>query len=294
VNVAYCVNCGDKIENQELICIGCGTNMGRLLKNHGGSVGYGSSTGALGTFLEYLKKVIKALIVTPVSSTISYSKELGLRGGAALSAAFSIIFGLTGLWIYELVFSRLLKLSENYARANVGGRLIHEADMFIKQNLETLKNLKMSHIKVFAICFLIFMLSITVMFLTSYFAGVLIFKRKEKPLELWNSFVCASAPFITGLIVSTAAAYISMALSIIIIIAGSTVALICLYHGIKEAMVLTENRAAILLPFTYAALIVTVYTYIVRLFANYVTMVTVKRFFMFLFNYYMNIGGLYF
>ena len=278
--MGYCINCGDKVENEEMICVNCGTDMSRYLKSSG--VEYEVERGSVGIIFDNLTMVIKGILISPVTAVMKFSKEIGLKSSLMLAAVLSVVFGGLGSWVYGSVFTQIIKFNEKMSKVNLSGRSQPQSNfdtVFLNLN-----RYKMPPYKVFLVCFIVFALFITSVFLVSLVIGKYLLKSKVNIINLLTGCICSSIPMLSGIILQVIISYISLALGIVPLVIGITISNVCLYHVVKEAMELHENGAVFVLPCTYIISVVIGYNYLQKLATNYFTASQVKSLLMVLFN----------
>jgi len=284
--MGYCINCGDKVENEEKICVNCGTNMSKYFKSS--DFEYDVERGSIGIIFDNLAMVIKGILISPVTSVIKFSKEMRLKSSIILTVILSALFGGFGTLVYGSIFTQIIKFNQKLSEVNINGRNTpSQVDFNIA--IQNISKYKMPTYKVFLIGFIIFLLFITSVFLVSLVIGKFLFKSKLNIVNLFNGCVCSFIPMLLGIMLQVILSYISLTFALVPIVIGITISNVCLYHIVKEAMELHENRAVFVLPFTYIITAVIGYNYLQKIATNSFTMSQAKLLLMALFN-----SGLYY
>jgi hypothetical protein len=276
VRMSYCINCGDKIENEEMICVSCGTNMKKYLKGKG-ILNETEHHTYIGDILDKAIIILRGMLFTPVTSILNYSKEMSIKLSITLVITFAMFFGVLGAWVFEVMFSNLIKFNEQLFKVTVGSARGQNNDEILTRSIENIKKVQMSFGKAFLIFSILFIICIAAVVIFSYIISRYVFKCKGNIVRMFNSCVCAVIPLLVGTVFQIIFSYINLAFSLVPMIIGLSISVICLYHGIKDSMQLDENKSALLLPFTYILLIIVTYSYIERIVTSYFTLNTIKR-----------------
>ena len=274
--MSYCINCGDKIENEEMICVSCGTNMKKYIKGKGILIETGHHT-YLGDILDKAIIIVKGMLFTPVTSILNYSKEMSIKLSITISIMLAMSFGVFGAWIFEVMFSNLIKFNEQLFKVTVGNVRGQNNDEILTRSIENIKRVQISFGKAFLIFSVLFIICIIAVVIFSYIISRYVFKSKGNIVRMFNSCVCSSIPLLVGTAFQIIFSYINLAFSLVPMIISLSISVICLYHGIKDSMQLDENKSVLLLPFTYMLVIIVTYSYIERILTSYFTMNTIKR-----------------
>lgn len=292
--MAYCVNCGEKIQNEELICVTCGTNMEKIIRSSDIISQKGSYSVVVKRLIDNIKKIFFGMLKSPVASVSQFANELGIRWALLIGVLTAALFGVLGIWAYEAVYSGILKFGDKMMQVNINtGRNTNGLDQVLKQNQENFKALQMSQVKVFTIAAVAFLLSLAIAYIVFYLITKYVFKQNAKPAVLLSVVVCSSIPFLASLYVQMILSYLAFSISLIAPVIGFVVSLVCLYNGVKEGTALSANQTAILLPCAYIAMGIILYSYLGRLISGYFTDVNIKRFMVMIMNY-LSGGGLYY
>jgi hypothetical protein len=279
----YCINCGIKIENEEMICVNCGTNMGKLLKKNTGDkviVGRGNE------IFNQITKVVKESFVSPVTSVINNSKEINITLSLTLMFLISSIFGAISTWGYERFFSWVVGINDNIMKLQQDRGSINTSvrESIQSNSTQMINRIKLRPEKVFVIGFIAIILAMVSAYALSYLIGRFLFKAKFNAIQLLNVIVLSSLPLMGSLILMIVFNYISSMLALIPLIIGVTIYSICLFKGIGEIMKIDENKVAILVPITYIAIMLVSYNYFLKLFSKYVTVAYFKNILQFIFS----------
>lgn len=152
-----------------------------------------------------------------------------------MAVLLGLIQGLLGIWSVRQFLGRLTDLIGKTSTEIIN---LNEFEKVLMKSFDT------SYGKIFLICLLIFVLSITLMTFCTYILTNFAFKGAASSLSLWNVTVLSAVPYTLFALVGIILAYISYVVGQIVILAGIIISVIAIYSGVKESTGFSENKSA--------------------------------------------------
>jgi hypothetical protein len=253
--MAFCINCGYKIENDEMICLSCGTNMSKLVKKQGSN--YSIKSNFVVEIINSIAVLFKGIFSAPIATTIKCSKELTYKTTFTLVMFLSLIFSAICTGAYAKLISVINRYWQTTDGAINNGGAATQSSIYSPVNM-----FKLSYDKVFLLFFTAFLISIFLMVILAYIVNKFAIKNSTSFLCVLNAIVCASIYLIAALGISLLISWICMPLVIIPIILGVAVSNISLYCSMNEVFNIDKEKSTLLVSlFNIIVCIIVGYTF---------------------------------
>lgn len=261
--MAFCRNCGSKLQDNDLFCSGCGAPQNQSSSPQGGSfqpnLAYQTAPNngqipvpsinmqAVEKYIGEVLGIIRAVLLAPISTVQAVAKNPYRQSSFVLAGVMGIIQALLFLWSSKQVLGKISSSLNSIPL--IGGALGQGFSTYFR-----LPNGKM-----FFTYFFVFLIAMAGLALGTYLMGRYVFKGRMGMLSPWNVALCSSIPYSAGVFAGIILSYINVLLGQSVMMVGSFVSIFCVYRGAKEGMEISDDSAVFTVPISYAAMMLFVY-----------------------------------
>lgn len=246
--MAFCSNCGSKLEDSDLFCVVCGAQQkptnGPVYNPAGAGPQQFQGTQAPNVNAEAFKRymneifgILKGMILSPISTVQALSKNAYKEASIILAVVLGLVQGLLFMWAIKQTIGSIFDSIGAAAGAAMGA--------FGGALGSSMGNLfSIPYGKFFLLYLLVYIIAMGSLFFGLYLAGRYIMKGKASLLSVWNVTVAAAIPFTASVIVGLILTYISGILGEIVILFGILISTFSVYSGTKEGAEISDNNTA--------------------------------------------------
>ena len=217
-----CKNCGQEMEEGASFCVKCGNPVGQndnlaepQLKEF--------DSEKVKNYFDDVMKILFNVFAAPINTNQVVAKNPLREGSFVLAVLLAIIYGLSNLWLVKIVVAKV----SYYTLAFFG-----YYSGFLGADYAPL----------FAYSVLFYLLVLAGLFVGVYFVGKSIFKGEGTGYSVWNIVVVATIPYLASRLLAILLSYITIYLSIIVLLAGLIVFILAFYNGIIASIdINTDN-----------------------------------------------------
>lgn len=233
--MAFCSNCGTKLENTDPFCYACGAQQKSTAGASGGGDVYQPVQGgqAQGINNDLLKKyfneifiVAKGMILAPVSTIKNLSKNTYKESSYILAGIIALLQALFVMWAVAQAVGSIM--------GNTFGRM-----------------LKIPYGEIFLIYLLAFIVVEALLLFGLYLMGKYVFKGALNLLSAWNIIVAAAVPLTASIFLGILLNYINGTIGQVVILFGILISVFCIYSGTREGSNLSDDKNAFLVAVVF-------------------------------------------
>ena len=251
--MAFCSNCGNKLEEGDQFCGKCGSLNGNAAveKSMGQTASSSMQASVKSTafdgdsikrYFGEIWSVAKGMIVAPGTTIVKAGEVLSKEACFIMFGLMAIVQGILSIWsisaVNGSVNSQLSKMP--FIGGLMGG-------------------LKLPYFKMFLGSTFTLLVAGAALFGALYLIGKSLFKAEVKPLNVLKIVVASFVPYLAAVLVQILLSYISVAIALVPMMFGILVSIISLYEGVKQEFKLTTDKTIILIAISYLIMIIAIY-----------------------------------
>lgn len=264
--MAFCKNCGTKLGEDERFCGNCGTPAeGPTVNSQVPNTTYAANNTQpainvnFDGFTVHMTEILNLSVNTikkPISTILSASNTLKKQTVLWLFAVLSIVFGLLNIWNIKAIATKAASASGDLSDIGL-------QELFVEV-IEGISS-KINYGKIFLYSIILFIASITIIFLVFHLVKKYIVKKPSYPLNIFTVALCSSIPFIFGFLAKIILSYISATIGFVAIFIALIVSVLSLFKGMSSELELSEDKTAFLIPISYLVMFL-IYYIVLRIF----------------------------
>lgn len=287
--MAYCSNCGSKIEDNDLFCGTCGakqegssstentnhqfTNDKTYEERQGGNGSFNNTqTERTNDFSRAITnnlnlsdafKILKNTVINPVSGSKHFLETSEKNTVIAITVFLTILQGLLGIWkINQLIsnlqniivdlFQKLSALSSLAGQSNSSSSLTSNELLELSTKISQMKSfLNIPYGKIFLQNCVIFLIAIAILFIVTYLCISLINKTKFDHFTLYKAVLIIAVPTLFFEALSILLSYLSLYLGLGVAVIGVLISISTLTILLKDNFLVNENLSVFIVAVSF-------------------------------------------
>lgn len=257
-----CIKCGKQLNDEDIFCNSCGARQdGGDLKGENKKV-YSELVKTNIDFNE-IKDVLIQMFLRPLEGCRNFVSKGKNESVIILTAILAVLQGVVGIWVANRLFSTVSKFF-----TTLSGRLSGTASLFgfgdVGAQISAIQSaIQIPYGKIFFENCIIVLIAILVLFGVIYLDSNVISKKKANVLAIYRGSIVVFFPILYCEFISVILSYIHVSTSIIVLLIGCIISIICLFNVMKENIICDENSSL------YMSSILSILVYVVILFVSW-------------------------
>lgn len=255
--MAYCNNCGSKIEATDLFCPNCGTKVNQTSNENQ------NKERAAQTF-EHVKSITNTINFTEIINTLKTSTINPVSGGrqfvakteknhvVIITIILTFLQGILGIWRINEIVNNLQTIASNFFQnlsslVSLFGQSLSSS--FSSSDLESLNKtinefkslITIPYGKIFIENCALYLIGVFLLFIFIYLGISILAKVKCTPFTIFKAVLISTLPILTCEITSILFSYFSLYFGIGFIILGALISITTLTIIVKESLEIKET-----------------------------------------------------
>ncbi|WP_055666413.1 YIP1 family protein [Desnuesiella massiliensis] len=276
----FCVNCGNRIENEKNLCNICGTDMKKIIetKENIDFIAVESNRGDMGKALDEIKKMAKEMITSPITALEKFSVKASNKIAVLIMIIIGIITSLLNIWFFKALLGFVNNIRKNFDDLGLNRNNINS--IIPKDDITVLLNrlFQENKIRILAYSISFYIISILIISLILFAVCKYGLKKQVCYGKVMRGFIIASAPYVLFKALAIAASYISLGLSMFFIIMALGSLIIFIYNTLKISLEIEDNKNVVITPIIVSILMLAVMALINYGIKDYISTSSVRQF----------------
>lgn len=275
----FCVNCGNRIENEKGLCNMCGTDMKKIIevKENIDFIAVESNRGNMGKALDDIKKVAKDIVTHPITALEEFAVKTSNKAAVLVMVIISIITSVLNLWFFKVLLGFTNNLRKNFDDPSLNR--VNNTVMPREDFTEVLNRMfQQNKVRILAYSISFYIISILIISLILFAVWKYALKKQVCYAKLMKAFIIASGPYVLFKALAIASSYISLGLSIFFIVMALGNLIIFVYNALKISLEIEDNKNVMITPVIISVLLLAVIGLINHGVKDYVTSSLVRQF----------------
>lgn len=276
----FCVNCGNRIENEKGLCNICGTDMKKIIeaKENIDFIAVESNRGDMGKALDEIKKMAKEMITSPITALEEFSAKASNKVAILIIIIMGIITSLLNIWVFKALLGFVNNIKKNFDDLGLNRNNINS--IIPKDDITVLLNrlFQQNKIRILAYSISFYIISILIISLILFAVWKYGLKKQVCYGKVMRGFIIASAPYVLLKALAIAASYISLGLSMFFIVMALGSLIIFIYNTLKISLEIEDNKNVIITPIIVSILVLAVIALINYGIKDYISTSSVRQF----------------
>lgn len=276
----FCVNCGNRIENEKNLCNICGTDMKKIIeaKENIDFIAVESNRGDMGKALDEIKKMAKEMITSPITALEKFSVKASNKVAILIMIIIGIITSLLNIWFFKALLGFVNNIRKNFDDLGLNRNNINS--IIPKDDITVLLNrlFQENKIRILAYSISFYIISILIISLILFAVCKYGFKKQVCYGKVMRGFIIANAPYVLFKALAIAASYISLGLSVFFTIMALGSLIIFIYNALKISLEIENNKNVIITPIIVSILMLAIIALINYGIKDYISTSSVRQF----------------
>ena len=276
----FCVNCGNRIENEKDLCNICGTDMKKIIeaKENIDFIAVESNRGDMGKALDEMKKMAKEMITSPITALEEFSAKASNKVAVLIMIIIGIITSLLNIWVFKALLGFVNNIKKNFDDLGLNRNNINS--IIPKDDITVLLNrlFQQNKIRILAYSISFYIISILIISLILFAVWKYGLKKQVCYGKVMRGFIIASVPYVLLKALAITASYISLGLSMFFIIMALGSLIIFIYNTLKISLEIEDNKNVIITPIIVSILVLAVIILINYGIKDYISASSVRQF----------------
>jgi hypothetical protein len=263
--MAYCNNCGSKIDGNDIFCANCGAKVNQKSNENKERIEqtfeHAKSITNQIDFSEIIN-TLKTSVLKPVSGGKQFVDKAQKNQVIIITIILAFLQGILGIWRINQISNSLQNIISNFyedlsSLASLFGQ--GSSYNFNSNELESLNKtidqfkylITIPYAKIFIQNGAIYLIALLVLFIFIYLGISIFIKVKCTPLAVFKAVLISTIPIFTCEIISIVSSYFSLYLGIGFVILGASISIITLAIILKESLNITENPCVLIVAIAW-------------------------------------------
>lgn len=277
----FCVNCGNRIENEKNLCNICGTDMKKIIetKENIDFIAVESNRGDMGKALDEIKKMAKEMITSPITALEEFSEKASNKIAVLVMIIIGIITSLLNIWFFKALLGFANNIKKNFDELGLN-RNNNINSIIPKDDITVLLNrlFQQNKIRILAYSISFYIISILIISLILFAVWKYGFKKQVCYGKVMRGVIIASAPYVLFKALAIAASYVSLGLSTFFIIMALGSLIIFIYNALKIGLEIEDNKNVIITPIIISILMLATIALINHGIKDYISTSSLRQF----------------
>lgn len=251
--MAFCSNCGSKMEPDERFCVNCGTpafipqeaqaDPPTQQLQYNPQVNAIKQSSKLGQYMKEILEVLIGVFVKPITTVSNLNEKLSSQATFIFGGLITLLYGILATLGISVIVTKTMGL--------LGG-LLGEVGSLNTFGLSPKKlGPVLLYFEIFIFSIFIFILFEAILFACLYLAGKYIFRSETTPLGVLKIVIVSTIPLLATILIGIVFAFISVQMAMIILFAGIGISIFVLYGGINNELKISEDKLIYVVSISY-------------------------------------------